>query len=207
MSWIPRPLGENLCYHVRVQCNNKAFRFQGDDDFARYLELLDNTRNRLGFLLHHYTLMHTHVHLIITTPGPVLLNRIMQSINGDYARDYHKRYSRHGHFWINSYRCSLIDTDSYALTCMRYLDRNPIRAGITQLPEEWPWSGYSYYALGKSAFHLTAHPSYIGIASTDTARRALYCKFVRELFPTDEAREKKIIRTSMQQYRNKTKSS
>jgi putative transposase len=127
----------------------------------------------------------------------------MHRLNGKYARDYHKRHGRYGHFWINSYRCSIIDTDSYALTCMRYLDRNPIRAGITKLPGEWPWSAYNFYIQGKSPLCLNAHASFLGLAPNEFGRQDLYRKFVADLFPEDEMREKQLIRLSLQQYKRR----
>lgn len=194
MGRIPRPLGAGLCYHVRVQCNNKAFRFHSNDDFERYVFLLDECRQRLGFLLHHYVIMSTHVHLILSTPGPTLLNKVMHAINQKYAYDYHKRHKRHGHFWINKYGCSIIDTDTYALTCMRYFDRNPMRAKIATSPEDWPWSSYSYYAFGKSRIHINTHESYLGLANEDRVRRIYYRDFVTTLLPSDEVRDQKLIR-------------
>lgn len=190
-------MGDGLCYHVRVQCNNKAFRFQSDIDFERYLFLLDECRQRLGFLLHHYVIMSTHVHLILSTPGPALLDKVMHAINQKYAYDYHKRYKRHGHFWVNKYGCSIIDTDTYALTCMRYLDRNPMRAKIVTTPGDWRWSSYSYYAFGKSQINIDAHASYLGLARDDRTRRIFYRDFVATLLSGDEARDGKLIRQAL----------
>lgn len=200
MVWIARPLGEGLCYHVRVQCNNREFRFASTEDFERYLNLLTRLKGKLGFYLHHFVLMHTHVHLIISTPGPVLLNRIMQQINHQYAVDYHRRHLRSGHFWINAYRCSIIDTDNYALTCMRYLDRNPVRAGIVGHPQEWPWSAYRCYAEGLELPLINTHPSFLQIADTQEARQREYRRFVEKLLPSDEVREKEWINQALRCY-------
>lgn len=194
MSRYPRPLGEGLCYHVRMQCNNKAFRFQLEEDFHQYLNILDESRAKLKFLLHHYVIMHTHVHLILTTPGPALLDQVMRRINQSYAYNYHKRHMRYGHFWTNDYKCSVIDTDKYALACMRYLDRNPIRAGIVQNPQDWRWSAYQHYALGCSEIVVNSHPSYLGIAFQNEVRMGFYRDFVCTLLPGDEEKEQGLMR-------------
>ncbi|MBI4366106.1 MAG: transposase [Deltaproteobacteria bacterium] len=212
MPWIPRPLGENLCYHVRCQCNNRAFRFVDDTDFERYTHLLFATRDKLKFLLHDFALMHTHVHLILTTPGPILLHQIMREINQRYAVDYHRRHSRRGHFWMNGYRASVIDTDAYALTCMRYLHRNAPRAGMVSDPGEWTWSAYSFYAFGHSAYRIDPHPSYLAISTDPLQCQQWYREFVLSLLPSDEAREKEIITHALRTYgantsRQKRKSS
>lgn len=200
MTWIPRPLGEGLCYHVRVQCNNRAFRFSNGADFSRYLEILDETKHRLDFLLHHYVLMHTHVHLIVTTPGPALLNHVMRMLNQRYALDYHKRHHRYGHFWMNGYRCSVIDTDAYALVCMRYLDRNPLRAGLVTDVDAWKWGSHQYYAAGIAEDRIVPHPSYLGIGQHPDERRRQYRNFVGSLFPSDEMREREYIRKALRKY-------
>ncbi|PIR21611.1 MAG: hypothetical protein COV45_02395 [Deltaproteobacteria bacterium CG11_big_fil_rev_8_21_14_0_20_47_16] len=198
MGRYPRKLGEGLCYHVRVQCNNKDFRFQTKDDFDRYLFIVDQCRQQLGFFLNHLVIMHSHVHLIITTPGPALLNHVMHGINQKYAFDYNKRHQRHGHLWINDYKCSVIDTDRYALSCMRYLDRNPVRAGIVEHPKKWAWSAYNFYSHGDSKIPIDPHPSYLGLAHNEEVRRGFYRDFVINLLPSDEAREQATIRHMLQ---------
>ncbi len=200
MGWIPRPLGPDLCYHVRVQCNNRAFRFEEISDFERYLEILLSVRKKFTFLLHDFTIMHTHVHLVLTTPGPILLDRIMQVINQHYALDYHRRHHRAGHFWMHGYRCSVIDTDAYALTCMRYVGRNALRAGIVRHPAYWPWCGYSFYAYGNMTHPLDPHPSYVGLAGTPAQRQVVFRDFVETYLPCDETREKALIQHSLRRY-------
>lgn len=206
MGRYPRLLGEGLCYHVRTQCNNKAFLFQRDDDCLNYITILDDCRRQLGFLLNHYVIMSSHVHLIITTPGPTLLNTVMHAVNQKYAHNHHKRYQMHGHFWINNYRSSIIDSDNYALACLRYLDRNPVRAGLVQAPKEWQWSAHQYYAYGTSQIAIDPHPSYMSLASQRDVRMGFYRDFVNTLLPSDEARECDMIRKLMApRYRPKNK--
>gem|GEM_PF-375928 len=197
MKRLKRPLGEGLCYHVRTQCNNQSFRFTAPEDFERYIALLTTVREKHPYLLHHFTIMHTHVHLIITTPGPVLLDTIMHAINQRYALDYHRRHQRVGHFWMNSYRCSVIDTDQYAWTCMRYLDRNAVRAGLVSDPKDWPWCSHNFYANGDTKYALDPHTSYLSLAETPEERQRWYRDFVWQLLPSDETRDKELITRGM----------
>ena len=206
MTWLTRPLGEGLCYHVRVQCNNRSFRFETSEDFERYIALLWEVRKKHNFLLHHFTLMHTHVHLIITTPGPILLDTIMHAINQRYAADYHRRHQRCGHFWMNAYRCSVIDTDLYAWTCMRCLDRNALRAGLVRDPADWPWCGYNFYAHNDSHYPLDPHTSYLALAETAETRANWYRDFVTRLLASDEQREKEWITCAMNLYGDRARS-
>lgn len=204
MPWIRRPLGENLCYHVRVQCNNRSYRFEEHADFCRYLDIVSEAKRRFHFLLHHFTIMHTHVHLILTTPGPALLDKIMQFINRQYAVDYHRRHHRTGHFWMHGYRCSVIDTDLYALTCMRYLDRNATRAGLVQDPADWPWCAYNHYAFGRSSYPIDTNEAYLGAAQHPEQRKVWYREFVQCLLPSDESRDKDTICSALYQWTART---
>lgn len=197
MGKVPRPLGNGLCYHIRSQCNNKAFRFETEDDFKIYLDLLAKVKRDFNLQIHAYNIMNTHSHIIGSTPGPYLLDEIMYHLNKTYSIDYNKRHERSGHFWMGPYRCSVIDSDEYALTCMRYIDRNPIRAGITKDPAEWSWSSYSYYGSGKTNDIITPLPSYLSLAGNSQKRYSFYKKFVLSIFPSDEKRDQERIKKEL----------
>ena len=205
MAWRPRILGEGLCYHVRCQCNNRAFRLHTHEDFEQFLMIVLATRTKYRFLFHHFALMQTHIHLILSTPGPIFLDRIMHRINHHYAMAYHRRHHRRGHFWMHGYRSSVIDTDAYALACMRYGDRNAIRAGLVTHPSDWPWCAYSYYAHGSVLLPLDPHRAYLGLAATREACQAWYREFVESLLPSDEVREREFIHSGLHRYLNTRK--
>jgi len=192
---IPRVIGKNICYHVRSQCNNKEFRFETDDDFYLYENILEEYINKYGFHLNNYTLMHTHVHLIITIVNDFTIDRVMRSINQVFSLKYNRLKSRSGHLWLARYKSSVIDSDEYGLCCMRYLDRNTVRAGIVKDPEDWPWGGYNFYAHGKSNRLITPFPTYLGLDDAEIGRREKYRKFVEQVMPSEEARDKERIQS------------
>lgn len=170
----PRLLAEGLTYHVRVQCNNKDFRFEEVEDFALYLQIIREIQKRYGFLLHDYVLMHSHVHLHIMTPGPVLLDKIMWAINRTFSQRYNKQRKRCGHLWMGPYRSTAIQDDAYAIACLRYFAWNPLKAGIAQQSEDWPWSGYAFYADGTPNAMLTYSPAYLGLSQNMNIRQHVY---------------------------------
>jgi putative transposase len=112
----------------------------------------------------------------------------MQVINTRYAWDYNRRKKRKGHFWLDRYKSIPVDSDKYALDLMRYINRNPVRAGMVMEPGQWPWSGYRFYAEGEVSDILEPHPSYLGLGSDDENRQASYKSYVGMVLPEEDQR-------------------
>lgn len=189
----PRIIGRDICYHVRVQCNNKEFRFEHENDFNFYESILFHYVKKYGFKIYNYVLMHTHVHLIIEIMNDFTIDRVMRSINQVFSLRYNRQKNRSGHLWMQPYKSSVIDSEGYALCCMRYLDRNPVKAGIVQRATDWKWGGHNYYAYGKANPIISPMPSYLGLEDTDEKRREKYKAFVEQVMPSEEARDKEWI--------------
>lgn len=185
--------GDGICYHVRVQCNNKEFRFKNQKDFRLYQEVLYQYVKKYGFQLHNYHLMHSHVHLILTTTNPFTIDRVMRSINQVFSIRYNLLRKRTGHVWLARYRSSIIDSDAYALCCMRYLDRNSLKAKLVSHPREWSWSGFHYYAYGTQNQLITPIATYLGLGNTPADRQLSYRRFVEEAMPSDDIRDREWI--------------
>lgn len=92
--------------------------------------------------------MSDHVHLLATGAEPGSIAKAIQNVGRQYVWYFNSRYSRTGTLWEGRYRATLVDTDGYLLVCHRYIDMNPVRAGIAVRPAEYPWSSYRHYALG-----------------------------------------------------------
>ncbi|OGQ44821.1 MAG: hypothetical protein A3H42_04165 [Deltaproteobacteria bacterium RIFCSPLOWO2_02_FULL_46_8] len=189
----PRIIGKDICYHIRCQCNNKEFRFETDDDFCLYETVLSEYIKKYGFHLNNYTLMHTHVHLIITIINEFTIDRVMRSINQIFAHKYNLRKGRSGHLWLARYKSSVIDSDEYFLCCNRYLDRNATRAGIVSIPKDWQWGGFHFYAYGRPNNLITPSSTYLGLDDAQIGRQEKYRKFVEDAIPSDEIRDKEWI--------------
>lgn len=148
-----------------------------DEDFIRYKEILLLAKGRFPFEINNYTLMNNHSHLIMTIGNGSSLSEIMRWINGIYSKDYNRRHGRCSHFWRSRYKAKPILDERYALACLRYQHRNPLRAGMVRDPADWPWSGYRFFAFGEEDPVITPHPSFLEL-STDPRER---CKFYRNL--------------------------
>lgn len=196
MGRVPRLQASELHYHVIVRCNNRAFLFETDDDFEIYLGFLQLVRKRHRFTLFNYELMHSHVHLFLQPSPTFSLSRTMHAINKGFSLHYNKRRDRKGHFWIDRYKNIPVATDEHALTLMRYINRNAVRAGIAQKPGDWKWSGYRCYAFGETNDLLELHPSYLALNSNAGVRQREFRKYVCQIVPGEDQRQNKMSDSS-----------
>jgi len=178
MARLPRWVVPGQPQHVILRGNNKAKIFGVGADYEFYLEKLQLACATHGADLHAYVLMTNHVHLLVTPQGEQSLAKAMQMLGRYYVQYYNYRYRRTGTLWEGRYKATLIDSETYLLICMRYIELNPVRAEMVEHPSEYPWSSYRHNALGQLSPLLTAHIDYQRLGKTLDARQAAY----RQLF-------------------------
>jgi putative transposase len=122
--------------------------------------------------------MTNHVHLLMTPASDSAISKTMQTLGRYYVQYYNYRYQRTGTLWEGRYKATLIDSERYLLTCMRYIELNPVRAGMASYPSEYPWSSYRQTALGQPDIMVTPHSVYRRLGRTVPERQAAY----RQLF-------------------------
>jgi putative transposase len=103
---------------------------------------------------------------------------MMQDLGRKYVRYINHTYRRTGSLWEGRFKASLIDSEAYLLTCMRYIEMNPVRAGMVNHPSEYRWSSYAANAQGQADKLITAHPLYLQLGQEVSERYFAY----RELF-------------------------
>ena len=145
-----------------------------DDDRVRYLDFLLEAADRESCAIHCYVLMGNHVHLLMTPGSEDSLPKTMQSIGVRYVRYINTRYERTGGLWDSRYRTSLVDTDRYLTVCYRYIEMNPVRAGMVDKPEDYPWSSHRHHAFNQIDRIVTTHSFYMDLAGTGSDRRRRY---------------------------------
>jgi putative transposase len=118
--------------------------------------------------------MTNHAHLLVTPESDGAIGAMMQSVGRRYVHHFNRTYSRTGTLWEGRYRATLIDTDEYLLTCYRYIELNPVRAGMVAHPAEYRWSSYAANALGAADPLVTPHPLYLRLHQDASARRTAY---------------------------------
>ena len=170
MARLPRFLIPDQPQHVMLRGNNRAEIFCADADYNFYLEKLKLVCIKHGCTVHAYVLMTNHVHLLITPHLEQSLGRAMQMLGRYYVQYYNYCYQRTGTLWEGRYKATLIDSESYLLTCMRYIEMNPVQAAMVLDPIDCPWSSYQCNALGQPN-DLVVH---LGLGATNKARQSNY---------------------------------
>ena len=172
--------------HVVQRGNDRRAIFLDDTDRALYLDFLVDAAKREGCAIHCYALMGNHVHLLTTPGADESLPRTMQSVGIRYVRYFNRRYERTGGLWDGRYRASLVNTDSYLQACFRYIEMNPVRAGIVADPADYHWSSHRHHAIGETDSVVATHSFYLDLADTAARRQQRYRALFREDLTEDE---------------------
>ncbi len=125
-----------------------------------------------------------HVHLLATPETEHSLPKTLQSVGRRYVQYFNYTYARTGTLWEGRYKATLIDSERYLLTCMRYIELNPVRAGMVSHPGDYPWSSYQYNARGDENSLVTPHSLYRRLGRHTDARQSAY----RQLFRSQLAK-------------------
>jgi putative transposase len=160
---------EGVPVHVVQRGVDRGDVFFEPTDFARYHYWLAEAALEHGCAVHAYVLMTNHVHLLVTPEREGSLGRMMQSLGRRYVRYLNDRRGRTGTLWEGRYRASLVETERYFLNCCRYIELNPVRAGLVRRPGEWRWSSFPAHAEGLYDRALSSHPILDGLAAGDYA--------------------------------------
>jgi len=164
--------------HIIQRGNNREPSFYTKADYYRYLDNLGAALQRNSCNLHAYVLMTNHVHLLITPQEKYGISRVMQDVGRKFVRHMNASYQRSGTLWEGRYKASLVDSEAYLLTCMRYIEMNPVRAGMVLHPGEYRWSSYAANGGGKTDPIITPHALYHALGDNLPGCRFAY----RELF-------------------------
>jgi len=154
--------------------NNRATCFLDNLDFGLFCECLASAIARYPCSLHAFVLMPNHFHLLLTPHAPGAIGKVMQSIGRRYVRCFNERHGRTGTLWEGRFRARLIDSARYLLACYRYIELNPVRAGLANDPAAYRWSSYRTNALGHDHDLIIPHPVYTALGSDATSRAAAY---------------------------------
>ena len=151
------------------------------DDYAKYLALLGEASAKHHVDVHAFVLMTNHVHLLMTPDSSNGLSLTMQSLGRCFVSYINKTQQRTGTLLEGRFKCSVIDSEHYSLACYRYIDLNPVRAGMVRVPVEYGWSSYRYNAMGVANNLLTPHRSYLQLGPTIQTRAAQYRDLVAKV--------------------------
>src|SRR3974390_1800481 len=165
-----RPIADGLVYHVINRGNNRQPVFFDDGDYVAFLKALGDVKERRPFELYGYCLMGNHIHLLLR-PGRGSISRIVQSLLISHTQRYHRFHHSSGHVWQGRFKSPVIQDDDHLLAVLRYIEANPLRAGIVEEAGEYPWSSFAYHGQGRSDPLLDPLVPYAGLAAQPPARR------------------------------------
>jgi putative transposase len=181
MPRTARHLADKGFYHVVTRGIDRRKLFRSHRDYNYLLEVLEKYSVKFQVAIVHYCLMSNHLHLLIFSERAGDLPRFMQGVLQTYAAYFRKKFGSVGFVFQNRYKSRFINKDSYLLECGRYIERNPLRAKITDNPLNYPWSSYSYYAEGKpNSLIKLINPLFLGLAEIEKERQRVYSKYVLE---------------------------
>ena len=164
--------------HIVHRGNNRNAIFFDESDYLAYLDWLKDALKRYDCQLHAYVLMTNHVHLLVTPNSQESISRIMQYVGRRYVPYINHKYNRTGTLWEGRYKSSLIQDEPYLLACMRYIELNPVRAGMVEMASDYQWSSYHFNGLGQYDELLTPHKLYLALGTDKTSG----CQAYRGLF-------------------------
>lgn len=128
-------------WHVTCRGNEKGAIFRDERDREAFLSVLSEAIHLFAWRLHAYVLMGNHYHLLLETPD-ANLSRGMHRVNAVYSQAFNRRHDRVGHLLQGRFKAILVEKERHLLELVRYVVLNPVRAGLSRDPGEWPWSNY-----------------------------------------------------------------
>jgi len=165
-------------WHIIQRGNNRSPCFYCAADYRRYLHDLSEQAVKYDCQVHAYVLMTNHVHLLLTPEREESASLMMKHLGQRYVQYVNRTYRRSGTLWEGRFKSCLAQSERYVLSCYRYIELNPVRAGMVEHPADYPWSSYRSNGQGMGSTLLRPHQLYRELGGSDEARRRQY----RELF-------------------------
>ena len=179
MARLPRLTVPGYPHHVIQRGNNRQAIFVSDADRRLLLSLWAEYADKFQVAVHAYVLMSNHFHLLVTPGTETGLPQMMQAVGRRYVRYFNDAHGRSGTLWEGRYRSTLIETERYLLTCMAYIDLNPVRAGLVAQARDYVWSSHGHYTGLQQDRLITPHALVWELGNTPFSREAAYAELVQ----------------------------
>ena len=186
MPRISRQCPIGLPVHVIQRGNNRQACFAANSDLKAYAYWLREGAKKFGVDIHAWVFMTNHVHLLLTPTAEMAVSQLMQYVGRFYVRFFNFQYQRTGTLYEGRFKSSIVQTREYLLACQRYIELNPVRAGMVTDPADYAWSSYRAHALGCAVKMWTPHTEYLALGCNQKSRSRAY----RALFRTALAQER-----------------
>jgi putative transposase len=174
MARLPRLCSPGIAQHIIQRGNNRQVCFGGDEDCSAYAHWLAECSRRFRVAIHAWVFMTNHVHLLVTPETDEGVSQMMQTLGRHYVRYFNHTYRRTGTLWEGRFKSCVVDAEDFVLLCQRYIELNPVRAGMVSDPADYPWSSYRANGLGQAIRLWTPHPIYSSLGANPSDRSAAY---------------------------------
>jgi len=174
----PRFFIPGVPVHIVHRGHSRDPVFFEDEDYSTYAYWLGEASKRYSIKIHSFVLMTNHVHILITPPEKTSTSLFMQYIGRRYVPYMNQKYGKSGSIWEGRYKASLVQVEDYFLATMRYIELNPVRAGMVESPSHYRWSSFCHNSGLRAISFVRYHSVYISLAGNDKARFETY----KELF-------------------------
>lgn len=183
--------------HIIQRGNNRQQCFASEEDFAAYVHWLKEYSDKFQVHIHAWVLMTNHVHLLCSAIDSKGISLLMQSVGRQYVRYFNRRYQRSGTLWEGRFKSCLVQEAHYVMAVYRYIEMNPVRAGMVTSPADYQWSSYRINALGKSSALCHPHPCYLALATTNVERLQAYRGLFGEVDETNLSDIRSAVKSGM----------
>ncbi len=161
-------------WHIIQRGNNRSVCFYAEEDYRRYIDDLTEQSRRFGCTVHAYALMTNHVHLLLTPARTDSAGQLMKHLGQRYVQYVNRAYRRSGTLWEGRFRSCLTQSEDYLLACYRYIELNPVRAGMVRHPRDYRWSSFHANGDGKRDALVVPHEQYLLLGHGEESRREAY---------------------------------
>jgi putative transposase len=160
--------------HAVQRGNNHGACFFREEDRAFYLHHMGRLLRPSGCVLHAYCLMTNHVHLLLTPLHTRSCGLLMKHLGQLHSQYVNRTYGRTGSLWEGRFRSCLVQSEEYLLACHRYIELNPVRAGLVDHPGQYRWSSYRANAEDEISDVVIQHEEYLRLGGNAGERRRAY---------------------------------
>ncbi|MDD4908374.1 MAG: transposase [Candidatus Omnitrophica bacterium] len=180
MARRPRLLAIGTPCHIVQRGNNRNNIFYRDEDYLFFLEVLSEAKEKYPCYIYSYCLMINHFHLLIEPKEKNNIGSLMKFVGVKYVHYVNKHYNRTGTLWEGRFKSCIIEAESYFLSCLKYIEMNPVKANIVSSPESYRWSSYRVRAYGDKNKIVDIDPWYKSLGEDDIIRQVNYRRFFQK---------------------------
>ena len=171
----PRLILPGVPMHIIQRGNNRQACFAAEQDYLFYLDWLKDYAEKSSCRIHAYVLMTNHVHILLTSDNKEGVGLLMKRLGQRYVQYFNRCYRRSGTLWEGRFKSCLIQEEEYLLSCQRYIELNPVRAGMVDHPSRYRWSSYRRNAYGETGANIVKpHDLYLGLGKSEEIRQRAY---------------------------------